>query len=139
MGNLHFPVPPSPKEKPENLGKNLRGSNFTLASNKIKTRSEKNLFSGQRQMSGSNKYEKIMIEKDEIIDQLSQQNSLQKNRIDELESVLQQLQKKISLSENTQISNLAGDNSDSNNKTVRSKESNTTILRSAAASRLCSC
>jgi len=133
MGNLHFPVPPSPKEKPENIGKNLRGSNFTLASNKIKARSERSLFFGQRQMSGCNKYEKIIVEKDEIIDQLSQANSLQKNRIDDLESVLQQLQKKISVSENTQISNLAGDNSDNNNKTVRSKDSNTTILRSAAS------
>lgn len=130
--NLHFPVPPSPKEKTGlMLGKtNLRQNNFKLRNHK--TYSDRNSTFSSRKSSGN-----MMNEKDEVIDQLTQKNLLQKNRIDELESVLQQLQSKLAASEKfNQNLNLSGDSNleIANDKNmVKHKDSNTTILRSAAS------
>lgn len=76
LSNLHFPCPPTKVE------------NFTKVSrpNIIKRHQSQTVHLG-------NKFERVLEEKDLVINQLTTQNSLHKNRISELENILGELRK----------------------------------------------
>merc|ERR1711990_93700 len=74
-----------------------------------------------------NKFEELINDKDEIIDQLSQENSLQKSRINELELVLENLKKSV-LSDRETVR--IGDHTRSPNTKIAEQK---TILRSGSS------
>lgn len=137
MNNLHFPAPPSPKSKPESYNSNLslRSNNFSARNSSSSANKSvlknKEIIAERDIMSGNattkNKFEKLINDKDDIIDQLSQENTLQKSRINELELVLENLKKSVlSDYENVKI----GDHTRSPNTKITEQK---TILRSGSS------